>query len=52
MRALRLHGPRDVRLDDIPEPPLRPGTVKVKVEWAGICGSDLHQYIHPAFPPD
>lgn len=52
MRALRLHGPRDVRLDDIPEPPLRPGTVKIRVEWAGICGSDLHQYIHPAFPPD
>ncbi|MER5181664.1 2,3-butanediol dehydrogenase [Streptomyces sp. NPDC002896] len=56
MRALRLHGPRDLRLEDIPEPALRPGAVKVKVEWCGICGSDLHlfrdapipaAYLHP-----
>ncbi|MFJ4828638.1 zinc-binding dehydrogenase [Streptomyces sp. NPDC088747] len=52
MRALRLHGPRDVRLDDVPEPLLRPGTVKVKVEWAGICGTDLHSYLHDALPED
>ncbi|RVU18565.1 2,3-butanediol dehydrogenase [Streptomyces antnestii] len=44
MRALRLHGPKDLRLEDIPEPGLRPGTVKIKVEWCGICGSDLHLY--------
>ncbi|WP_167476449.1 2,3-butanediol dehydrogenase [Nocardia arthritidis] len=44
MRALVLHGPKDLRLDDVPEPELRPGTVKIKVEWAGICGSDLHIY--------
>ncbi|MDI3405120.1 2,3-butanediol dehydrogenase [Streptomyces cavernicola] len=44
MRALRLHGPEDLRLDDVPEPELRPGTVKIKVEWCGICGSDLHLY--------
>lgn len=50
MRALRLHGPRDLRLDDIPEPRLRPGTVKVKVEWAGICGSDLHFYEALPYP--
>ncbi|QNS02773.1 2,3-butanediol dehydrogenase [Streptomyces xanthii] len=44
MRALRLHGPKDLRLEDIPEPELRPGTVKIKVDWCGICGSDLHLY--------
>lgn len=45
MRALRFHGQRDLRLDDIPEPVTRPGTVKVQVHWNGICGSDLHEYL-------
>ncbi|KAI8988992.1 hypothetical protein BD414DRAFT_485614 [Trametes punicea] len=31
MRAIRFYGPHDVRLDDIPEPILGPGQVKVKV---------------------
>ncbi|EXJ90180.1 hypothetical protein A1O3_03249 [Capronia epimyces CBS 606.96] len=44
MRALRFHGNKDVRVDEIPEPALRPGWVKVKNAWAGICGSDLHEY--------
>ena len=45
MRALRWHGNKDIRLDTISEPPLRPGCVKVKIGWAGICGSDLHEYL-------
>ncbi|MGE9695190.1 alcohol dehydrogenase catalytic domain-containing protein [Streptomyces sp. CH6] len=52
MRALRLYGAHDARIDEIPEPAPRPGTVKVKVAWSGICGSDLHQYARPAFPAD
>lgn len=52
MRALRYHGNRDVRIDDIPEPEVRPGTVKLKVHWCGICGSDLHEYLGgPIFSP-
>ena len=51
MRALCLHGAKDLRLDEIPEPQLRPGTVKIKVEWAGICGSDLHNYAEGQIPP-
>jgi (R,R)-butanediol dehydrogenase/meso-butanediol dehydrogenase/diacetyl reductase len=47
MRALRWHGAKDVRLDDIPEPP-PPGDdeVTVEVEWCGICGTDLEEYLH------
>ncbi|MCW2830074.1 MAG: hypothetical protein JWP31_766 [Aeromicrobium sp.] len=45
MRALRYHGRRDLRLDDIPEPEVRPGAVKIEVRAAGICGSDLHEYL-------
>lgn len=44
MRALCFHGNKDIRIDDIPEPSLRPGWVKVKNAWCGICGSDLHEY--------
>lgn len=45
MRAVRYHGNRDVRVDDIPEPDVRPGTVKIAPEWCGICGSDLHEFL-------
>ncbi len=29
----------------MPVPSVRPGTVKVRVAWAGICGSDVHEFI-------
>jgi len=33
-----------VELRDIPEPAPAPGQVKIKVQAAGICGTDLHIY--------
>ncbi|KAH0837715.1 chlorophyll synthesis pathway protein BchC [Fonsecaea pedrosoi CBS 271.37] len=45
MLALRFHGNRDLRVDEIPKPELKPGWVLVKNAWAGICGSDLHEYV-------
>lgn len=45
MRALRFHGNKDIRVDEIDEPRCRPGWVKIKNAWAGICGSDLHEYL-------
>ncbi len=45
MRAVRYHGNRDIRVDDIPEPECRPGFVKIAPEWCGICGSDVHEYL-------
>jgi (R,R)-butanediol dehydrogenase/meso-butanediol dehydrogenase/diacetyl reductase len=41
MKAMRYHGKHDLRLEDIPMPAVQPGTVKIKVEWTGICGTDL-----------
>jgi threonine dehydrogenase-like Zn-dependent dehydrogenase len=39
-------------IDDIPEPKTRPGTVNVEVEWCGICGTELHEYLDgPIFAP-
>ena len=45
MKAARLHGPGDMRIDDFPEPP-QPGKGEalLKVRAVGICGSDLHTY--------
>ena len=35
-------GPGNVGLSERPEHPLEPGQVRVAVEAAGICGTDLH----------
>jgi (R,R)-butanediol dehydrogenase / meso-butanediol dehydrogenase / diacetyl reductase len=52
MKAARFHARGDIRIDDVPEPAVRPGTVKVEVEWCGICGTDLHEYLEgPIFTP-
>ncbi|MFQ5667317.1 MAG: 2,3-butanediol dehydrogenase [Candidatus Binatia bacterium] len=44
MRAARWHGRGDVRIDAVPQPPAAPGMVVVRVEWCGLCGTDLHEY--------
>ncbi|MBI5707431.1 MAG: L-threonine 3-dehydrogenase [Armatimonadetes bacterium] len=33
-----------VELIDVPEPEVRPGCVKIKLEAASVCGTDLHIY--------
>lgn len=35
-------GPGNVRVAEMPEPEAGPGQVRIAVEAAGICGSDLH----------
>lgn len=45
MRAARLHAVNDIRVDSVPLPPAPPpGWVRLKVEAAGICGSDLTNF--------
>ncbi|ANS73480.1 butanediol dehydrogenase [Paenibacillus yonginensis] len=44
MKALRWHGVKDLRIETIEEPVTAKGQVKIKIEWCGICGSDLHEY--------
>lgn len=52
MKAARWYGSKDIRVEDIPEPQIKPGFVKISVEWCGICGSDLHEYLAgPIFIP-
>jgi (R,R)-butanediol dehydrogenase / meso-butanediol dehydrogenase / diacetyl reductase len=43
MRAAVFHGRADLRLEDVPEPRVGAGDVKLRVLYNGICGSDLHE---------
>jgi (R,R)-butanediol dehydrogenase/meso-butanediol dehydrogenase/diacetyl reductase len=47
MRALRLHGRKDIRLEEVPGPDreLGPHEVLLRNRRAGICGTDLHEYL-------
>ena len=44
MKALRFHGPGDLRLEDVPRPEAGPGDVLVQVEIALTDGTDLKAY--------
>ncbi|WP_080875951.1 2,3-butanediol dehydrogenase [Oceanobacillus timonensis] len=53
MKAAVWHGKKDIRIEEVNEKPLQDSEVKVRVAWAGICGSDLHEYEEgPVFVPD
>lgn len=46
MTAVRLHGPRDLRVERVPRPSAPgPGVALLRVTATGICGSDLHTYV-------
>ena len=53
MKALVYTGPRQIEYRDEPDPAPEPGEVLIRVEAAGICGSDLHAYLghDPRRPP-
>lgn len=51
MKAAVWRGHKDVVVMDVEEPQVLPGTVKIRVEWAGICGTDRHEYAGPVFLP-
>lgn len=45
MRAVRLFAPHDLRLAQVDLPDPKPGEVTIRVEAAGICGTDRHLYL-------
>ena len=52
MRAAVYHGNNKVGIEDVPEPTVTGGHVKIKVGRNGICGADLHEcYDGPIFIP-
>lgn len=45
MKQIRVHGPNDVRLDDLPAPAPGPRDALVRIAACGICGTDV-SYVH------
>ena len=48
MKALAIHGKEDIRWEDREVPVPGDGEVRLRVNYVGICGSDLHYYFHGA----
>ncbi|VWD21003.1 sulfurtransferase [Burkholderia contaminans] len=52
MKALVLERTRELALRDIDLPQaLGPGDVRIKVHTVGVCGSDVHYYVHGGIGP-
>ena len=53
VRAAILHGPGDLRVEDVPEPVAEGDEVVVRVEAATTCGTDVKMWRrgHPILPP-
>ena len=49
MRAVTIHAPMDLRVDDVTTGEIGATDVKVRIGVGGICGSDLHYYQHGGF---
>jgi (R,R)-butanediol dehydrogenase / meso-butanediol dehydrogenase / diacetyl reductase len=48
MRAARVHGLRDIRIDEVPEPGAPgPSEILVAPRWGGLCGTDVKEYVGP-----
>ena len=46
MKAARWHAAKDIRVEETAIPTPNDHQVKIEVKFAGICGSDLHEYNH------
>jgi L-idonate 5-dehydrogenase len=49
MKAIVVHGPKDLRIEESPVETPGPGEVRLRLAAGGICGSDLHYYNHGGF---
>jgi (R,R)-butanediol dehydrogenase / meso-butanediol dehydrogenase / diacetyl reductase len=45
MKAVVWNGPEEMAVEEIPEPTAEPGTVIVRPEAVGICGSEIEGYL-------
>ena len=49
MKAVVIHPPHELRVEDQSAAEIGPGQVAVRIRAGGICGSDLHYYRHGGF---
>jgi (R,R)-butanediol dehydrogenase / meso-butanediol dehydrogenase / diacetyl reductase len=45
MKAVVWNGPEEMVVEEVPEPAVEPGTVKVRPDAVGICGSEIEGYL-------
>ena len=53
MKALVFYDVKDIRYEEnwpVPPPP-PPGFVKIKIDWCGICGTDIEDYLYGGVIP-
>ena len=46
MKAARWYAAKDIRVEETEIPSPKKNQVKIEVKFTGICGSDLHEYLH------
>ncbi len=53
MRAAIFYGPKDLRIEEVPDPKAGPGEIVVDIGAATTCGTDLKSYLrgHPVIFP-
>ncbi|HXP92976.1 MAG TPA: alcohol dehydrogenase catalytic domain-containing protein [Candidatus Binatia bacterium] len=51
MRAAVYHGPRDIRIEEVPRPDPSPGELVLRVHGNGICGTDAAEFTVPQMYP-
>lgn len=44
MRAAMIHGPGELRIDEVPRPEPGPGQVLIRIRACGVCPSDVRSY--------
>jgi L-iditol 2-dehydrogenase len=44
MRAAMIHGPGELRIDEVPRPEPRPGQLLIRIRACGVCPSDVRGY--------
>jgi L-idonate 5-dehydrogenase len=44
MKALTIHGKMQITEDEVPTPEPGEGEIRLRMAYAGICGSDIHYY--------
>ncbi|WP_411334237.1 2,3-butanediol dehydrogenase [Metabacillus indicus] len=45
MKAAKFYKAKDFRIEEVSAPAVKSGHAVVNVEWIGICGSDIHEYV-------
>ena len=49
MQGVIIHAPKDLRIEPVAVDEPGPNEVRVRIEYGGICGSDLHYYHNGGF---